>query len=172
MGWELRRGFAWELGTRTDGLMGAGGASAGLFQDELGGVFDFRRWLAAPYGCGRGADEDGGLLMGIRGLAEEPCRLCIVDVVETGDAAWDAIFSTSSSEFDCQPLLTLIMAYDRRVFNSLDNSPIWPPAADVLLTALGFLEWPFTGLWLSVRLLTSPSAIRFREFVGSVAILC
>jgi hypothetical protein len=83
-------------------------ASEGLFHDELGGVFDFRGWVVEA--CDKGADEDGGLLMAIRGLAEEPCRWCTVDVLETGDAACDAIFSTSSSEFDCHPLLTLIMA--------------------------------------------------------------
>lgn len=48
---------------------------------------------------------------------------------------------------------------------------MYPPVADVLLTALGFLEWPFTGLWLSLRLLTSPSAMRFRELQASVSIL-
>ena len=84
-----------------------------------GGVCDFRRSVAEA--CGKGAEDEGGLLIAIRGLADEPCRRCTVDVLETGEAACDAMFSTSSSEFDCQPLLTLTMAYERRVRNSLDN---------------------------------------------------
>lgn len=37
-------------------------------------------------------------------------RPCNVDVEEVGDPAWDAIDSTSSIEFDCHPLFTLIIA--------------------------------------------------------------
>jgi hypothetical protein len=45
-----------------------------------------------------------------RGLAEEPCLPCNVDVLDVGETAWEASDSTSSIEWLCQPLFTLTMA--------------------------------------------------------------
>ena len=56
-----------------------------------------------------------------RGLAEDPCRRWTVEVLEAGEAAWEARDSTSSSDRPCQPWFTLIMAYERRVRNSADS---------------------------------------------------
>lgn len=58
---------------------------------------------------------------GMRGLREESWRPCIVDVLEAGDAPCEAKFSTWSIECDCQPLFTLTIAYDKRVFNSAES---------------------------------------------------
>lgn len=98
-----------------EGWMGAGGASIGLPEDILGGESDFR-WRV----MGSGADELG---TANRGLAEEPWRRWTVEVLEVGEAACEASDSTSSRELSCQPLLTLTIAYERRVRNSAESSP-------------------------------------------------
>lgn len=53
-----------------------------------------------------------------------------VEVDEVGDPAWDARDSTSSIVFDCHPLLTLTIAYERRVRSSEES---W----EMLVTSLG-----------------------------------
>ena len=44
--------------------------------------------------------------------------------------------------WDCHPLFTLTMAYDRRALSSAESSPIRLPAVDAMLTELGLREWP------------------------------
>ena len=56
-----------------------------------------------------------------RGDAATLRRPCSVDVDEAGDPVRDARDSTSSIVLDCQPLLTLTIAYDRRVRSSDDS---------------------------------------------------
>lgn len=45
----------------------------------------------------------------------------MVELLDVGEPACEANVSTWSMVWDCHPLLTLTMAYDRRVFNSADN---------------------------------------------------
>lgn len=53
---------------------------------------------------------------GSAGLAE--WRRGTVEELEVGEAACEAMDSTSSIEWPCQPWLTLTIAYERRVFRS------------------------------------------------------
>lgn len=120
-----------------------------------------KRSKSAPSGLG--AELFDCLCMAImvaRGDAVTLSLPCSVDVDEAGDPVRDARDSTSSIVFDCQPLLTLTIAYDRRVRSSDDSwedvsnahiqdeeiecctSPILLVADDTLLTALVVLEWP------------------------------
>lgn len=78
------------------------------------------------------APRTGAELLKGRLLAFSPCRLAMVtrgdvirflrpwmvDVEDVGEATWDARDSTSSIGRDCQPLLTLTIAYDKRVRSS------------------------------------------------------
>lgn len=90
-----------------EGCIGAGGARVGLLVEMLGGDLDLRRSSAELWENGNGAME---MVVRCRGLAEDPCRRWAVEVLEAGDAAWEASDSTSSREWLCQPWFTLTMA--------------------------------------------------------------
>lgn len=100
-----------------EGWMDTGGARAGMFLVTDGGDMADDA-LGEPLHAESSAGAGKVLVDGVGrweercscGLAEEPWRPWIVDVLEVGEAAWEAKFSTSSIECDCQPLLTLTMA--------------------------------------------------------------
>lgn len=60
-------------------------------------------------------------IMAARGDAATFRRPCNVDDDDAGDPVREARDSTSSIVLDCQPLLTLTIAYDRRVRSSADS---------------------------------------------------
>lgn len=55
------------------------------------------------------------------GLLDDPFLRWVVEVLDVGEAACEANDSTSSMVWFCQPLCTLTMAYERRVFKSADS---------------------------------------------------
>lgn len=89
----------WLVVRRTLGWIGAGGASFGEADRGGGGIILSVRKLIWAGGVG-----------GNLGLAEEPSGRLMVELLEAGDVARDASDSTSCSDRDCHPLLTLTMA--------------------------------------------------------------
>ncbi len=55
------------------------------------------------------------------GLVEDSFLRCIVEALDAGDAAWEARVSTWSMLWDCQPWLTLTIAYDKRALSSAES---------------------------------------------------
>ena len=105
--------------------MGAGGARAARLVAGFG-----LGWSRGDWDCECGWDRGwdwlaGGVAWvplagrgnwGSAGLAE--WRRGAVEELEVGEAACEAMDSTSSMEWACQPWLTLIIAYERRVLRS------------------------------------------------------
>lgn len=75
-------------------------------------------------GCDRLSLEGGVAVFSVddraAGLVAEALLRC-VELLELGETACEARDSTSSMEWDCQPWLTLIMAYERRVRSSVES---------------------------------------------------
>lgn len=55
------------------------------------------------------------------GLADDSFLMCTVELLEAGEPAREASDSTWSIEWDCHPLLTLTIAYERRVLSSAES---------------------------------------------------
>lgn len=60
------------------------------------------------------------LAIAVRGEVTRFLRPCNVEEDDVGDPACDARDSTSPIEFDCHPLFTFTIAYERRVLNSAE----------------------------------------------------
>jgi hypothetical protein len=113
LGLELRRVFT----VGRDGRIGAGGARApGDTVGEDSELFVWRtrpsRSIASCNGTWLRLMASMFLFSGKLGLAEVPCRPCIVELLDVvdGDSTCEARDSTSSMVLDCQPWLTLTIA--------------------------------------------------------------
>lgn len=137
----------WERRDEVPGLMSAGGAREAL--DDGGEVAWGGRWEEPEVGWSRQKDSyvlDADSVLEKRSKSPPRCGwviglldcLCMaiilargdaatfrrpgnVDVDDAGDPVRDARDSTSSMVLDCQPLLTLTIAYERRVRSSEES---------------------------------------------------